>query len=575
MDGSRDANGGGDRTRYYQVGSLKAHMLAVCMLSLLLVVLRNDWRFVFGLPLFWPVMALWAANLLSTATGAAHSSETLRNSIKYVIRWSLGTGTFIAAAYLTDSAWRRRIMVGAVLFGAILTLLFCGLEVVAWDPSLVWFNQFREAAHWVDTPIGVFHRLQGTFPHPNVLAGYAVILLPFGLCACIAAGRPNRHGASLSWRMRVVTRLGSLLGVVALALGGAMLVQTMSRAGMTAAVFAVASIALFALHRQVRGWSRRWLYGCCAATVVGVAAGVAICWPFLTRLKVGPQAVYASAISVDLPVRGKALDVVRVPIRVRPAWPSSGPVNVILADTWRLKNVKGRRRDLRVRHVRRVLPARVERDGWLALDAWLEVPRYAGAYTVSWSVAVEGRNWQDPWSLHETNSEIEVEGTLTKRLVRQLEQRQRAAPPVAMVTIDVAPKARTVMWHAAWALFLKQPWTGLGPDNFRLRSGEVLGQEQWDPRARTHSLYFETLVNLGVVGAAAFGWFTFALFRRAWRLSVPPGPIGVRFVPLGMAMSISAYYAHGAVDFVLGTTQMLCLFFVFVGLICSRARHAV
>jgi hypothetical protein len=548
--------------RYLQIGSLKLHSAIVLGLTTLLMLLRGDWRGVWRLPGFWPTMALLAAFTLSTAAAKWSSAGAFGNSVKFLIRWTLASLLLVATVYLVNTARRRRAMVWAIATGGLCTVLACGCEIFAWESLLEVFDQFRETAHWVDTRVGIFHRLQATFSHPNALAGYAAMALPVALGGVLAARQSGR-----------LSRLGTAAALVAFAVAAGLVVLAMSRAGLSAALLGVATISLIAWTRRELRPGRRCAIAFTAAALSGVLAAAALCTPFLSRLELGPQPLFAPGMQVGLPSHAAAREMMCVPVRVRPATPTQAPVTAIVVDTWRLNNTAGKRRNLRARRAERVLPARIAEDGWIDISVWLDVPRYGGSYHVSWMVAVQGKDWLDPWSLHRTSIETEIAGPPPRRLIRRFDRGIDRPPPASLVTLDVAPKERLVVWRAAWSLFLTHAWLGLGPDNFRLYSASVMGQDQWDPRARTHSLYLETLVNLGIAGFLAFAWFSVDVLILAWRRVFPPGPYGVRYLSLGLAAALCAFYLHGTVDYLLGTTNLLTLFFLTCGVVYAASKR--
>ena len=77
---------------------------------------------------------------------------------------------------------------------------------------------------------------------------------------------------------------------------------------------------------------------------------------------------------------------------------------------------------------------------------------------------------------------------------------------------------RRILWQAAGRIAWAHPFTGIGPDNFRLVYGDYLGLEAWDRRVHANDMYLEILVGAGLLGLAALVWLLgawgSALLRR-------------------------------------------------------------
>jgi O-antigen ligase len=74
--------------------------------------------------------------------------------------------------------------------------------------------------------------------------------------------------------------------------------------------------------------------------------------------------------------------------------------------------------------------------------------------------------------------------------------------------------ARLTTWSAGWQMFLDRPITGIGMGEF----GTANGVKYWPDRRHphwynAHSLYLQTISELGILGAIAFLTFLFQLFK--------------------------------------------------------------
>ena len=86
--------------------------------------------------------------------------------------------------------------------------------------------------------------------------------------------------------------------------------------------------------------------------------------------------------------------------------------------------------------------------------------------------------------------------------------------------------ARLQLWQAAWALFLEQPWLGVGPHGFvAAYQGPLQGSALIDPRLTPwpHSLPLELLCSGGVL----LGLASVVLFTLRWRAPGPRWPLAL------------------------------------------------
>ena len=88
-------------------------------------------------------------------------------------------------------------------------------------------------------------------------------------------------------------------------------------------------------------------------------------------------------------------------------------------------------------------------------------------------------------------------------------------------TVDL----RLEFWAIAWRMFVHNPVIGVGPGNWRWRSGEYQSDEQLEKFGRTftasavvHSTYLEILSEQGLAGAALFLTALISTFRGLWRI---------------------------------------------------------
>lgn len=84
---------------------------------------------------------------------------------------------------------------------------------------------------------------------------------------------------------------------------------------------------------------------------------------------------------------------------------------------------------------------------------------------------------------------------------------------------DASYTNRILSWKGGVKMFLHNPVTGIGPQDY----ADANGMKYWPGTPRhwlnAHSLYFKLLGELGIVGIITFGVFMFSVMRMNWRLS--------------------------------------------------------
>ncbi len=84
---------------------------------------------------------------------------------------------------------------------------------------------------------------------------------------------------------------------------------------------------------------------------------------------------------------------------------------------------------------------------------------------------------------------------------------------------DDSYQNRILSWQGGVAMFRSNPVTGIGPGNYAIANGEKFwpgsGAKVW---LNAHSLYFELLGELGLVGIITFGGYLICVFRLNFRL---------------------------------------------------------
>ncbi|MGH9482975.1 MAG: O-antigen ligase family protein [Terriglobales bacterium] len=116
---------------------------------------------------------------------------------------------------------------------------------------------------------------------------------------------------------------------------------------------------------------------------------------------------------------------------------------------------------------------------------------------------------------------------------------------------DMSYQNRVTSWRGGWHMFLSNPVTGIGIGDYTVANGAKF----WPAPGRkiylnAHSLYFQTLGELGLVGVFAFGGFLVVLFRsnaelRREMAAHPDVPAWMRYYPLACNLSLLGLLYNG------------------------------
>ena len=126
-------------------------------------------------------------------------------------------------------------------------------------------------------------------------------------------------------------------------------------------------------------------------------------------------------------------------------------------------------------------------------------------------------------------------------------------------------------WRAALLLWERKPWLGWGSDRFHLIHREYMPPQTYDSRARAHSLWLETAVDLGLLGLAVLGWTAWILLR-AGRLAFRRGWTSDRGTALALTAGLVGVAIHSTVDFFFAYTQFSVIFWPLLGLLLGLTR---
>lgn len=212
--------------------------------------------------------------------------------------------------------------------------------------------------------------------------------------------------------------------------------------------------------------------------------------------------------------------------------------------------------------VRTPFTSPVEPGEDVTVQARVHAPGYPGTYLLVWDIVQEGRTWLSLEGVFPGRTIVKVEGTAVGGPL----------PTRGRMPTGVMRMPRSVLWNTALQISAEHPVLGIGPDNFRLTYGRYLGLAAWDSRVHANNTYLEVLVGMGAIGAAALLWLIVAACRstlarlRAADLDTMP------LVAAATAACV-AIAAHGVVDSFLTFTSTYVVFALAAGLLYRHAHR--
>lgn len=492
-------------------------------------------------------VAAWAAALLLSALLAPSHRDA---ALKFALRSWGGCALFFAASHWIDSPRRAAPVVLALIAGAGVSALAALAEV--WLPgaatSLLAFKTQTSLA-------GSYVRASGTFQYANIGAMYWEAVLPPVLTL------------GMGWGLLRTWKAGRWMAIgIALVLIEAVILSA-SRAGIFGTGILLAAMLGLAWRTfpAIRAASAASLIALVALGLINLAASPL----FALRIQTESDADWYRA-SYDLSslkgMRIEAGQMITMSVRVRNegalAWPAFGETPIFLSYHWydadsdQIAVYNG---------VRTPLPQDVPPEAEAVVPARVRAPGKPGSYILQWDM------------LHENVIWFSAKGAGTGDVPVQVVPSTGKAPPIDPpdVTGELiqSTPSRLDLWRAALHLWLPSPLLGIGPDNFRHRYGLYLGLHPFDDRIHTNNLYVEMLVNLGVLGAAAFAGVMITLAQAAWQGRRQIQSQDGQALTLGVLAGLAAFFVHGLFDYFFEFTATYALFWLLAGMAVGLLRE--
>jgi hypothetical protein len=527
-----------------QLSSLEATVL-VALAAAALVLVREG-RLRWQSPLTWPGVALLGAAIAAALQAPAHEGNALRFCGRLV---AAGLVAALAMHALPSRRAARTLVAVMLTVGAIVGAIAL-LEVASVPWVLSGLKAFRPGFHVV----GGQMRATSTLLYPTVTSMYLECVFAMGLWWLVeppAARRP------------LVVRLAP---AAALLLVGAGIIATFTRTGLIVTAVSLAGVAAlrFARHQRFDQGQRAL-----ASVAVVMIAFVAVSrTPEVWVSRVSADSAedwYGARFEVPPRLSVRPSGVFEVPITVtndgRLTWQSDRePIfalsyHWLTADTGEIVEFEG----ARTLFGRPVGPGKQ-----VTMAVTVRAPRRSGDYQLAWDVVHEGRAWLSTMGVPGVRSQVRVEGPADA---------DTPLPTHGQLPVATTRLPRRTLWQAALRIARAHPFSGIGPDNFRLVYGEYLGLATWDRRVHANNMYLEVLAGIGVFGLAALVWLVGAAGRHLWTRWRSASAGGAT----GWACMLAAWFGvagHGLVDSFLTFTPTYVIFALMAGLAVAPALDA-
>jgi O-antigen ligase len=495
--------------------------------------------FVWRTPITWPGLALIAALAVAAACAPAFQGNAFRFTARVL---AAATIVLVTANAASTAAAARRIagvfVIVAAFVGAVAVL-----EAAETPFVMEGLKLFRPGFHVVGGQL----RATSTLGYPTTASMYLEVAFALGLWLYAEAIDRRARGRSA-------------LVFLALVLIGAGIVSTFTRAGLLGIVAALLVFAGLRFHRTRA--ADRVHAGLLILALVLSATVLVSRSParLLTRLTTeGSQAWYGAEYEVPASLRLVPGGRYRVPVAVtntgRIAWRSDETPPFALSYHW---VVAGSGRVAEFNGRRTLFTAEVPPGGRTRLRALVVAPPAPGWFELVWDVVHEHRAWLSTEGVRAARTAVRVDGPIARAPGDAM-----AALPATAIRPD-----RLTLWHTAVRMAAAHPFTGVGPDNFRLAYGSYAGIDDWDTRVHANNLYLEVLSGAGVPGLAALGWLVLAAVLSLWRRWRAASAFDASAGAAALAVLV-VVLGHGLVDTFLAFTPTYVTFALAAGLAFS------
>ena len=496
------------------------------------------------------IVALMAAWLLLMALSVL-AADTNRLSGVYVlgmtvVAFELG---WFAFALSGNSASRLKI-VRALGISALIIIIFAACEGLNLRPISPWLATFHGNATF-----DVVERISSLLNHPNIMAAYLELTLPFVLI----------------WLLLVRQLWRRVLLAIVLVGGAIVLVHSLSRGGIFSFSAALISFGIVAFFVRQR------LFALICAALVGV-----IVLTIIAQVLADPriQVRYLSEDSNDLwyravyhaptAVQAELGQVLHLSLSVQNTslfeWETEGdqPVNLGYHIICRGANTSGSLagvdlaslKYLTAASPRAALPGKVAEGETATVQVTLAAPTTPGRYLIAWDMVQESVTWFSNKGLTPATTALDVAGVAPVSSCAAPAYVQ-AAPPDAPLRLD--------LWQTALRIVRTHPVLGIGARNFDAYYAQYHAAAAFNP-PHPHNLYLALLVDYGVFSGVFIIIAVFLLVRMLIRAKPSVADRRGWIIWLGVGVGLLSFGLHSMVDSFFYQPSILVTVCIIVGL---------
>jgi MFS family permease len=502
--------------------------VVVALVAGLVAALRGSYAFTWRTPLTIPAIALLACALIASVA----APEFRANSLRFVGRLTAALLLFTLAANAMSSQRLARQVIATLLGVAALVGAIAVLELAQVPFVLDALKVFRPGFHVVGGQL----RATSTMFYPTITSMYLEVAFALGL-VWIASSR---------------------LAFVALALIGAGIIATFTRAGLVTMTMSLLIYGGLVYYKR-RGWDEEHTrLAALAAVLLTLVMMSRSPQMLVARMSTGVSQDWYGA-SYDVPgtltLRPDSFSDVPVTLSNRGwlTWQSTQSPVFALSYHWLSIDTE---EVVIYDGLRTPFTTPVEPGEKVTVPARVRAPGYPGTYVLVWDIVQEQRTW------------LSLEGVLPGRTIARVEGEPVGAPlPTrGRMPTGVMRMPRSALWATALKISAEHPVLGIGPDNFRLTYGRYLGLAAWDSRVHANNTYLEVLVGMGATGVVALLWLIVVACRSAIARLRAADNAAMPLVAAATAACI-AIAAHGVVDSFLTFTSTYVVFALAAGVL--------